>query len=161
MIGYTDSDWANCRIDRKSITGWVFKSSGGPISWSSKKQATVAVSSTDAEAKALTEGIREAIWLRTLSTKIHGNIPNPISIFCNNQSTLKAARNPVHHEQLKHIELWLHFIRENVITGIVDILYIPTRDQIADLLTKPLGKQRFVKLRDELGIKNLNLLDQS
>ena len=161
MIGYTDADWGNYKIDRKSITGWVFTSAGGPISWSSKKQQTVAISSTDAEAKALTDGIREAIWLRTLSTKIHGIMPNPITLFYDNQSTLKAARNPVHHEQLKHIELWLHFIRENVVEDTVETLYIQTCDQITDIFTKPLGKQRFIKLRDEMGIKSISSLREN
>ena len=82
LIGYTDADWGNCKTDRKSITGWVFVSVEGPTSWSSKKQQTIAISSTDAEAKPLTNGIREAIWLRTLSTKIHGVMPNPITLFC-------------------------------------------------------------------------------
>lgn len=161
LVGYTDADWANCKVDRKSITGWIFKSAGGPISWSSKKQHTVAVSSTDAEAKALTKGIREAIWLRTLSAKIQGLSPTSIPLFCDNQSTLKAAKNPVYHEQLKHIELWLHFIRENVVTGTVETLYIQTRDQVADILTKPLGKQRFWKLRDEMGICSIGSLREN
>ena len=103
----------------------------------------------------MTDGIREAIWLRTLLAKIHGVMPNPITLFCDNQSTLKAARNPVYHEQLKHIELWFHFIRENVVAGTVETLYVQTRDQIADIFTKPLGKQRFIKLRDEMGIKSI------
>ena len=161
LIGYRDADWGNCKNDRKSITRWVFVSARGPISWSSKKQQTVAISSTDAEAKALTDGIKEAIWLRTLSTKIHGVMPNPITLFCDNQSILKVARNPVHHEQLKHIELWLHFIRENVVEGTIETLYIQTRDQIADIFTKPLGKQRFTKLRDEMGIKSISSLQKN
>ena len=156
ILGNTDADWSNCKIDRKSITGWVFKLAGGPISWSLKKQHTVTISSTDAEAKALAEGIREAIWLWMLSSKIYGIKPNPITLFCDNQSTLKAAKNLVHHEQLKHVELWLHFIRENVTAGVVETLYIQTRDQIANILTKPLGKQRFTKLMDEMGIKEIS-----
>jgi len=90
MIGYTDADWENCKINQKSITRWMFKSAGGPISWSSKKQHTVAISSTEEKEKALTDGIREAVWLRTLPSKIQGTMPNPITIFCDNQSTLKA-----------------------------------------------------------------------
>jgi len=67
-------------------------------------------------------------------------MPNSITIFCDNQNTLKAASNPMYHEQSKHIELWLHFIREKIRAGTVETIYIQTHDQIADILTKPLGK---------------------
>nr|PNR45110.1 hypothetical protein PHYPA_014881 [Physcomitrium patens] len=80
---------------------------------------------------------------------------SPATIILRSSATIC---NPVYHEQLKHIELWVHFVRENVLTGIVDILYTQTSDQIADLFTMPLGEQRFTKLQDELRIKNLNLL---
>lgn len=156
MIGYTDADWGNSKTDKKSIIDWIFKLAAGPISWFSKKQHTVAVSSTDAKTKALTDGIKEAIWLQTLSAKIQGASPNPIPLFCDNQSMLKAAKNPIYHEQLKHIELWLHFIKENVVAGTVETLCIQTCDQIADIFTKPLGKQQFVKLTEGMGITNIN-----
>lgn len=145
----------HCQIGEivKSITRCVFKSARGPISWSSKKQATIAVSSTNAKAKALSQGIGEAIWLCILFTKIHGCDLDSITIFCDNQSILKAAQNLVLHKQLKLIELWLHFIGENVLTRVVDIIYIVTCDHIADFFTKPLEKHRFVKLRGKLGIQ--------
>lgn len=84
VVDYTNLDWRNCRLDRKSVTSWIFKLAGGPISWSSMKQQIVAILSMDPKAKALSEGIREVIWLGILSTKIHGFTLDPIAIFCNN-----------------------------------------------------------------------------
>jgi len=116
------------------------------------------VSSIDAKEKAFMKGIKEVVWLWNLSTRIQGISSNPIPLFCDNQSTLKVAKNPVYHEQLKHIKIWLHFIRENVVRGTIKALYVPTREQVANILTKSLGKQRFWKLREEMGICSVSSL---
>jgi hypothetical protein len=85
--------------------------------------------------------------------RIEGKQPNNIPLFCDNQTKLKWARNLVCHANFKHIEIWHHYIGEHVLLGEVDLFYIPTNDQIGDIMTKPLGKQRFQKHRDDLGVR--------
>ena len=154
LTGYADADWAGDLQDRKSTTGYLFRLGETPITWNSKKQTTVALSSTEAEYMALTEGTKEAIWLRRLLQEIQVlQDTTPTMIFGDNQGSLKLAHNPVFHSRTKHVDVRHHFIREKVESGQVTLDYISTRDQLADILTKPLGKITFERLRAQLGLE--------
>ena len=155
IFGFTDSDWGTDPDDSKSISAYIFQSAGGPVTWCSRKQDMVATSSTDAETRAVAEGIREAIWIRTLIQRIEGREIELLAIYCDNQGTLKSSRNPIASKNSKHYEIPKHYIRENVLTGVVELFYVITHDQIADILTKALGRSKFHHFRKLMGVMSL------
>jgi len=152
LIGYSDANWGNDVNTRRSTTGYIFYLSGGAISWSSKRQATVALSSTEAEYMALTQATKEAIWLRGLLAELNYTQERATTLFEDNQSAIALAKNPVHHARSKHIDIQHHFIREKIESNEIEISYKSTDDMIADALTKPLARPRFAKLIDEMGL---------
>lgn len=127
LLGYTDSDWANDKNDRKSVSGYVFKVFGNTVSWGSRKQATVSLSSTEAEYVALAQGICEAKWLRSLLEELGFAINQPVIIFEDNQSCIKVAEEPRAHKRMKHIDVKYHFIREAIGNGEVFTTQIQTK----------------------------------
>lgn len=154
LVGYTDSDWAGDKIDRKSTSGYVFKVFGNTVSWLSQKQPTVSLSSTEAEYLALAKGICEAKWLRCLLNEIGHPCNSPTIMHEDNQSCIKVAEEPREHKRMKHIDVKYNFIRESVANKEIKLKYISTNDQIADIMTKGLGRILFQKHRENL---NLNL----
>ena len=154
--GYSDSDWAGDKEQRKSTSGYVFMLNNGPISWCSKRQTTVALSSTEAEYMALTLAAKEATWLRLLMTELGlmtSDDGSPtinvlrgegtIALKGDNQSAIALANNPVLHSRTKHIDIQHHFIRNEVLEGRIDLTYVLTEDMFADRLTKPLTHVKF------------------
>ena len=154
-IGYSDADWAGDVDDRHSTTGNVFLFAKGAVSWLSKKQATVALSTTEAEYVALSTATQEAIWLRRLLTNVGGPLEEPIVINEDNQRAIEMAKNPVGHARTKHIDIRYHFVREGVKNGAIFLNYVATDEMIADILTKPLPKHPFERLVIGLGIKTV------
>lgn len=153
LTGFVDSDWATDEIDRKSTSGYLFKMFGkNTISWNSRKQDSVATSSTEAEYMALFEGIREACWLKSLLKSINIDIAKPIVIFEDNTSCITIANNPVDHKKSKHFEVKYHFSREKIEQKVITLKYVPTAKQIADAFTKSLPTPHFVELRAEMGL---------
>ncbi|XP_043481615.1 secreted RxLR effector protein 161-like [Leptopilina heterotoma] len=138
LKGYVDSDWGNCTIDRKSFTGSVFIMGGAAISWESKKQRTVALSSTEAEYMALTHASKEAIHLIAFLNQLRLPKFASVELFNDNQSAGKLAVNPVFHSRSKHIDIKHHFIRETLNNHPIKLVYLSTDLMIADVLTKPL-----------------------
>lgn len=145
LVGYSDADWANCKIDRRSYTGYVFKLAGSPVSWASRKQQTVALSSAEAEYMAITEATKEGIYLKRFISEIicdpvvrQNFIPNSVTINTDSQSAQSLALNPVHHHRTKHIDTRYHFIRQKISDNIVNLEYTKSCDMPADVLTKPL-----------------------
>ncbi|KAK8921022.1 hypothetical protein KSP39_PZI020059 [Platanthera zijinensis] len=157
LKGFTDSDWAGSIDDRKSTGGFIFFVGSSPISWSSRKQRTVALSSTEAEYMALNSAACEAIWLHRLKKEIEGEGKEDtegVKIHCDNSSAIALSKNPIYHGRSKHIELRYHFIRELLEKKEVELLFCPTRSQLADILTKPLPRDRFLELRKKIGVIN-------
>lgn len=141
FTGFVDADWGGDRLDRKSHTGYVFFLSGGPVSWRSEKQQSVALSSTEAEYMALTTACKEAIALRRLIVEIGcGDLKTPTVMHGDNLSAQHLAKNPVHHSRTKHIDIRYHFIREVMKEGHVVLEYTSTNEMIADIMTKNLSK---------------------
>lgn len=156
LVGYSDSDWAGDKSTRRSTSGFIFNIGSGAISWSSKRQPTVALSTCEAEYIGQTQATKEAIFLRNLLNEIHPEQPEATIIYCDNQGAITLARNPAFHARTKHISIQHHFVREKVTSGEIDLKFINTEDQIADGLTKPLAKDKFQKFRDLLGVRKVD-----
>jgi hypothetical protein len=152
LMGYTDSDWAGSAVDRKSTSGCCFSLGSTVVSWFSRKQKSVALSSAEAEYMAASQASCEAIWLHKLLIGLFGQKLQSTIIHCDNQSCIKLSENPVFHDRSKHIEIRYHFIRDYVQRGVVKLQYISTDEQVADILTKALLKGKFVFFRDKLGV---------
>jgi hypothetical protein len=151
LVGYTNSDWAGCAIDRKSTSRCCFGLALGLVSWYSRKQKSVALSSAKAEYMATSQASCEAIWLHKLLVGLFGQELPPTVIHCNNQSCIKLFENPVFHDRSKNIEIRYHFIRDWVQRGAVQLQYILTDEQVADILTKALSRGKHVYFRDKMG----------
>ena len=152
LLGYSDANWAGDLDDRHSTTGNVFVMSGGAVSWLSHKQATVALSTAEAEYIALGSAVQEAMWLLQLLSDLRCDMKMPMEILEDNQGAIAMAKNPVGHKRSKHIDIKHHFIREAVQTGTISLTYCPTSNMLADIFTKPLPKGQFEKLRENLGL---------
>eukprot|EP00253_Pinus_taeda_P026363 PITA_26363 len=152
--GYSDSDWAGNLDDRRSITGYAFSIGSGVISWSSKKQSTIALSSCEAEYQVLCAATCKPIWLRRLLSDTGEGQKEATSIKTDNQSTIKLAYNPVFHKNTKHIDTQFPFVREKIQSKEICVDYCNTCDNVADIFTKPLGRTKFELFRGMLGVKN-------
>ena len=153
LYGYCDADWASCPDDRVSISGYVFYMGDGAISWSSKKQPSVAVSTTEAEYMAMSHACREAIWLRRLAAGLRVRMKEGGTLLkVDNNSAIQLAKNQTYHGRTKHIEVHHHFVREKVERGVLMVEYCPTEEQVADVLTKGLSKEKHEKFSRMMGL---------
>lgn len=152
LRGYVDSDYAGDTDDRKSTGGYIFILGSGAISWSSKKQAVVTLSTTEAEFISAATGSCQAVWLRRIMKFLKEEQTVSTSIMCDNSSTIKLSRNPVLHGRCKHIDVRFHYLRELVKQGEIDLEYCRTEMQISDIMTKPLKQHDFVKMREWMGM---------
>lgn len=149
LIGYSDSDFGLDIDTRKSNTGYIFMLNGGPITWASKRQNTVSLSTTESEYMAASEAAKEMLWLRQLLLDI--NEPQLMITLCiDNQSAIKLIHNPVYHKRTKHIDVKYNFIREKVEQNVNKIKYVQSMYQLADFLTKALPPGKFINNRDQV-----------
>lgn len=156
LMGYVDADWASCPNDRRSYTGFVFMLNGGPISWESKKQRTVALSSTEAEYMAMAEASKEAIHLRRFLKELELEDLAHVVLHNDNNGALKLARNPVYHARSKHIDIRHHFVREALEKKEFTLKYLPTQDMVADILTKSLTRIKHEKLSNLMKLSTID-----
>ena len=154
IAGYCDASYGNDLDTRRSTSGYTFSLGSGSVSWSSKRQPTVACSTTEAELMAQTQATKEAVWLRKLLSQLHNadHIKEPTAIHCDNQGAIALSKNPEMHPKTKHIDIIHFYCREKVADHTVDLRYISTQEQLADGLTKPLSGDKFIAFRLGLGV---------
>jgi hypothetical protein len=133
LHGFTDSDWMGSTVDRKSTSGYCFSLGSSMISWSSRKQSSIAQSTSKAEYIAASVASREAMWLRKLLSDLFSAELEHTVIHCDNQSCIKLSENLVFHDRSKHIEMRYHYVRDMVQKNILSIQYVPTAEQTADI----------------------------
>jgi hypothetical protein len=150
LHAYCDADWAGDLTDRKSTTGYCTYVNNNLISWQTKKQSTVALSSTEAEYMAISDVIKEVMWMRILLTELDLKIETPTMIYVDNQSAIKISENDTAHDRTKHIDIRHFYIRDLIESGEVKLAWVPTELQLADIFTKPLTPSTFTSIRDKL-----------
>jgi hypothetical protein len=150
LRAYTDSDWAGDPNDRRSTTGMIIFLGNSPISWSSRKQTSVSRSSTEAEYRAMADTASEVLWIRHLLNDLHITLPYAPTLHCDNVSALALASNPIHNSRVKHVEVDIHFTREKVARGDLTLQFVPSLQQLADILTKGLDSPQFKYLCSNL-----------
>jgi len=148
----TDADWATNEKDRRSISGYCFYFLNCLVSWSSTKQRTVSLSSTESEYYAMTHAMKEALWIRLFLTIHSLPIPQPFPLLCDNQSAIALVESEAVSSRSKHIDIRYHFIRDHISDGSFQTTWIPTSDMTADIFTKPLLPPLFLKHHDALGL---------
>lgn len=151
LKGYTDADFAGDLVNRKSTSGTLQFLGSCLVSWSSRKQVSVALSTAEAEYVAAAACCSQLLWIRQ-QLKDFGLNCVCVPIYCDNTSAISISKDPVHHSRVKHIHIRHHFLKDNVEQGVVKVLHVGTEEQMADILTKPLNKEKHERLRLELGM---------
>ena len=150
-VGLSDADWAGDLNDRKSTSGFSFLMNGADVSWQSKKQTCVTLSTTEAEYIALSAAAQEALWMREFLANLNVNVDEPVTIYEDNQSAICMSKNPQFHGRCKHIDIKYHFVRDQAEKKTVTVRYCPISSMLADIFTKGIPKQQFKKMRKLIG----------
>ena len=151
LVGFSDADYAGDKVDRKSTSGTCHFLGRSLVCWSSKKQNCVSLSTAESEYIAAGSCCAQLLWMKQ-TLKDYGIHLKQVPLYCDNESAIKIANNPVQHSKTKHIEIRHHFLRDHVVKEDIDIIHVNTEEQLADIFTKPLDEKRFCKLRCELNI---------
>jgi len=152
LIAYTDSDYAADPVKHRSTTGYLLKLADGIISWQSRVQKTIALSATEAEYMALSDCSRQVVWIQNIFTEL-GLSSKPTQICMDNEGGIFIASNPVQEQCTKHIDVRFHYVRDLIEQKRIDIIWVPTDDNPADMFTKNLGHIKFKKFRGMLGLE--------
>lgn len=155
LTTYTDADWAGDADDRRSHGGYCIFFGDNIVSWSSKKQTFVSRSSIESEYRSMASAVSELLWILNFLKELHINVTSSPIVWCDNLSATALTINPIYHSRMKHIELDVHFIREKIANNLIEVNYIASVDQIADIFTKPLGHTQFRHLCSKLTISSL------
>jgi hypothetical protein len=154
LVSYTDADWAGCPDTRRSTSGFCIFLGDNLVSWSAKRQSTISRSSAEAEYRGVAHVVSEICWLRNLLLELHRPPQHASLVYCDNVSAIYLSGNPVQHQRTKHIEIDIHFVREKVRLGLIRVLHVPSRFQIADIFTKGLPRVLFDEFRSSLSIRH-------
>jgi hypothetical protein len=158
LIGYSDSDYARCKVDRKSTSGTCQFLGRSLVSWSSKKQTSVALSTAKTEYVAVGQCCAQLLWMRQTLRDFGYNL-SKVSLLCDNESVIRMADNPVEHSRTKHIDIRHHFLRDHQQKGDIKVYHVSTENQLADIFTKPLDEKTFCRLRSEPNFLDSRNLD--
>jgi hypothetical protein len=158
LFGYSDSDYAECKVDRKSTSGTCQFLRRSPVSWSSNKQTSVAISIAETEYVAAGQCCAQLLWMRQTLRDFGYNL-SKIPLLCDNESAIRMVDNPVEHSRTKHIDIRHHFLRDHQQKRDMEVYHISTENQLADIFTKPLDEKRFCRLRSELNVLDSHNLD--
>lgn len=150
LHAYSDADWAGSLDDRRSTFGFCIFLGRNLISWSAKKQPTVSRSSTEAEYRSLAISCAELLWIQYLLQELHIPLSSPPTLWCDNLGATFLASNPMFHARTKHVEIDYHFVRERVVSKELSVRFLCSKDQLADIMTKPLPTSRFQFLTSKL-----------
>jgi len=153
LVGFSDSDWGGDKKDIKSTTGYAFILSGAAVSWNSKKQPTVAKSSTEVEYMALSMAADEAVWLKGIYRELFPDADDIMTICCDNKGAIDLAKNPGYRLRTNHISIQHHFIRDLVESGDIVVTKVASEHMIADCLTKKLSKDALFRCLPGLGLQ--------
>jgi hypothetical protein len=163
VVLYRDADFAADADTRKSTSGLIGFLRGGPVSWASRRQSSVATSTTQSEFNALTEAAKDAVWLRRFNAEFSKSSPGDakkppaVKVFCDNQPAVKLSKNPEFHRRTKHFDIKVHYVRELQEKGEIEVCEVDTRNQLADIFTKPLKPDNFIRLREMIGMGQFGL----
>ena len=157
LVGYSDSNFAGCKLDRKSTSGTCHLLGSSLISWHIKKQSCVALSTVEAEYIDVGSCCAQILWIKQ-QLKDLGLQISKVPLLCDNTSAINLTKNQVQHSRTKHIEIRHHSIHDLITNGDCEIKFISTESQLADIFTKPLSKDSFNSLRNELGILDMHAL---
>lgn len=156
LVSYSDSDYAGDVSTRRSTTGYILMLNNGPVTWCSQRQKCTSLSTTEAEYVAMCETAKETSWMRRLLSGIGCEQIGPTKLLCDNQGAIKLVHNPEFHRRTKHIDVKFHYVREKKEDGTLDVNYINTKCQLADILTKALSGPLFQQIRSQIGIEPWN-----
>ncbi|WVZ52438.1 hypothetical protein U9M48_003493 [Paspalum notatum var. saurae] len=150
--GFSDADHAGCRIDRMSTSDTCQLLGTSLVSWSSRKQASVSLSTTEPEYIAAASCCSQLLWMKATLSDFGLRIP----LLVDSTSAISVAKNPVLHSRTKHIDMRFHFLRDHYEKVDIDLIHVATQNQLADIFTKPLEFSAYVRLRDELGVEDVD-----
>jgi hypothetical protein len=151
LVGYFNLDYAGCKVDRKNTSGGCHLLGKSLVSWSSKKQNSVALSTVEAEYIAVGACCAQILYMKQTLLD-NGVVLEKVPLLCDNESVVKLANNPVQHSRTKHIDIRHHFLRDHVAKNNISLEGVRTEDQLADIFTKPLDETTFRRLRNELNV---------
>ncbi|KAB2602711.1 hypothetical protein D8674_003716 [Pyrus ussuriensis x Pyrus communis] len=153
--GYTDADWAMNITDRRSTSGYLTFVGGNLVTWLSKKQKVVALSSAEVEYKGMAKGVCKLLWLRRLLAELGCPSMSATNLFCDNKAAIDISHNPIQHDRTKHVEVDRHFIKEKLDGNIIQFSFVKSKDQLADILTKVVASQAFYNFLVKLGMNDI------
>lgn len=150
--GYVDADYAGDVDSSRSTEGHIFFVAGGPVSWASKRQETVALSAVEAEYTAFARATQQALWLSKFMDEVALTQEKPMNIFADNNGAIANTQNDKNHRRTKHIRVKYHFTKEMVAAGEIGFTYVPSAENLADILTKPLARDAVLRCCKGIGL---------
>lgn len=156
VMGYTDADWAGDKSDGKSTSGYFTFVGGNLVTWRSKKQKFVSRSSAESEFRGMVHGACELLWIKRVLRDLSIGINEAMNLYCDNQAAVKIANNPVQHDRTKHVEIDRHFIKDHLEKKTINLPFVNSKEQLADMLTKAVNARLFSDSLDKLGMIDIH-----